>query len=130
MLPYQLVKWGVERINREGQPVVIYLHPWELDPGQPRIQTRYLNSFRHYVNLDKTEGKLRRLLRDFEFATIRDYLTGLEQRDEVMGYRGVRERQRLVVGDQRNALMGDRVAFAEPRLVMGKRNTVMRIGDS
>jgi len=45
---------------------VFYLHPWELDPGQPRIRGTTLRTrFRHYLNLERTEARLRKLLRDF-----------------------------------------------------------------
>jgi hypothetical protein len=50
---------------------VFYLHPWELDPGQPRIRGTTLRTrFRHYVNLHRTEARLRRLLRDFTWRSI------------------------------------------------------------
>jgi hypothetical protein len=53
---------------------VIYLHPWELDPGQPRLAGSRLSTFRHYVNLAGTAAKLRRLLRDFRFESVRSLL--------------------------------------------------------
>ncbi|OHB32290.1 MAG: polysaccharide deacetylase [Desulfuromonadaceae bacterium GWC2_58_13] len=73
LLPYVVTRWGLQRINRtEGQPFVFYLHPWEFDPGQPRFQgAGWKSNFRHYLNLDKTEGRFRRLLGDFHFGTIR-----------------------------------------------------------
>lgn len=74
LLPYGVVKWGIRRVNKSGSPAVLYLHPWELDPEQPRIHARFTNSFRHYVNLDKTENKLRQLLADFQFGTIGEFL--------------------------------------------------------
>lgn len=71
LLPYSFVRWGIRRINeKERQPAVIYLHPWELDPGQPRLRGPWLSVFRHYVNLSKTECKFRRLLREFHFQPI------------------------------------------------------------
>ncbi|GAB4256642.1 MAG: DUF3473 domain-containing protein [Deferrisomatales bacterium] len=72
LFPYRFTRWGLRRINeREGRPFVFYLHPWELDPGQPRIDGAGLKSrLRHYLNLEKTEGRLRRLLRDFRFRPI------------------------------------------------------------
>ena len=74
-LPYMWTKWGIERVNGiERQPVVFYLHPWEIDPAQPRLKASRLSSFRHYRNLDKTEGRLRRLLKDFQFGTLHDIL--------------------------------------------------------
>ncbi len=69
ILPYQWTQWGIRRVNHdEGRPVIFYLHPWEIDPGQPRLSAGILSRFRHYRNLGDTEGRLRRLLNDFEFA--------------------------------------------------------------
>src|SRR6266511_605870 len=71
LFPYTLIRWGIRRINaREDQPALVYLHPWEIDPGQPRIQASALSRFRHYVNLEKTEQRLVRLLQDFTFGTV------------------------------------------------------------
>jgi polysaccharide deacetylase family protein (PEP-CTERM system associated) len=70
LLPYWLTRWGLSSINRsERRPFVFYLHPWEIDPAQPRIQASWLSQFRHYTNLDKCEERLRLLLRDFKFGT-------------------------------------------------------------
>jgi polysaccharide deacetylase family protein (PEP-CTERM system associated) len=75
ILPYAWTRWGLDRINRgEGRPAVFYLHPWELDPGQPRLAAGLLSRFRHYRNLQLTEQRLRRLLEDFTFAPIRQSL--------------------------------------------------------
>lgn len=69
LAPYPLVRAGMRHVNeREGMPAMVYLHPWELDPGQPRLPVRGLTRFRHYVNLGQTERKLERLLTDFSFA--------------------------------------------------------------
>jgi polysaccharide deacetylase family protein (PEP-CTERM system associated) len=73
LLPYRWAAWGIDRVNRvERQPVVFYLHPWELDAEQPRLQAPWLSRFRHYRNLASTDGRLRRLLRDHRFATLAD----------------------------------------------------------
>ena len=70
LLPYSWTRWSVRRINTaEGQPAIFYLHPWEIDPHQPRINTSALSRFRHYRNLEKTETRLRRLLKEFRFDT-------------------------------------------------------------
>jgi polysaccharide deacetylase family protein (PEP-CTERM system associated) len=69
ILPYEWTRWGITRVNRvEGRPVIFYLHPWEIDPQQPRLRASALSRFRHYRNLGQTEARLRRLLSDFEFA--------------------------------------------------------------
>ena len=71
LLPYAWTKWGIDRVNRrEGQPVVFYLHPWEIDPQQPRIPLSRLRRLRHYSNLNRTEARLERLLVDFRFDSI------------------------------------------------------------
>jgi len=61
-------------MNRKGYPVLVYLHPWEIDPAQPRFKPRFRDRFRHYVNLSKTEGKLIRLLKEFRFAGISHFI--------------------------------------------------------
>ena len=71
ILPYRWTRWGIERLNGgEGEPAVFYLPPWEVDPGQPRLQAGWLGRFRHYRNLDQTETRLRALLTDFRFGTV------------------------------------------------------------
>lgn len=67
LLPYVLTRAAIARVNRQDQrPAIFYFHPWEVDPHQPRIRPLALKSrFRHYVNLDKTVGRLERLLSDF-----------------------------------------------------------------
>jgi polysaccharide deacetylase family protein (PEP-CTERM system associated) len=72
LLPASLVARGIKRINRtERQPAVLYFHPWEVDPDQPRIKAGLKSSFRHYLNLDKTEDKLRHMLCAVPFGTMR-----------------------------------------------------------
>jgi polysaccharide deacetylase family protein (PEP-CTERM system associated) len=76
LLPYCLTHSGLRQINeRKGRPFVFYLHPWELDPGQPRIQVGWLSRFRHYTNLERCEERLQRLLNDFAFAPMADVLS-------------------------------------------------------
>lgn len=79
ILPYRLVRAGLKRINgRDRRPFVFYLHPWEIDPGQPRIEQAGLKSrFRHYTNLEHCEGRLRRLLDEFSFASMEEVLEAL-----------------------------------------------------
>ena len=69
LLPYAWTHWGIGRVNRlERRPVIFYLHPWEIDPDQPRLEAGSLSRFRHYRNLGETEQRLRRLLGDFQFG--------------------------------------------------------------
>ena len=67
LLPYALSRWMMQKVNREDrQPALFYFHPWELDPGQPRPQGLDAKSrFRHYVNIERMEGRLEQLSRDF-----------------------------------------------------------------
>lgn len=69
VLPYQFSRWAIEQVNREGRPAVFYFHPWEVDPGQPRVAGAPLRSrLRHYTNLAKMADKLSLLLGDFAWG--------------------------------------------------------------
>lgn len=70
LFPYVLSRWALGRVNSADlQPAMFYFHPWEIDPGQPRVHNlAYKTRFRHYVNLDRMEGRLRRLLADFSWG--------------------------------------------------------------
>jgi len=71
IFPYSVIAHAISFLNKkEGQPAMFYLHPWELDPDQPRIQAGLLSRFRHYHNLGKCEQRLRKLLRDKPFTTV------------------------------------------------------------
>lgn len=74
LLPYFITRWGIRQCNGENRPVVFYIHPWEIDPQQPRVRLPRSKALRHYYNLDKTEERLDRLLSDFQFTTIREVL--------------------------------------------------------
>ncbi len=67
LLPYAVSRWQIARVNREdGRPAIFYFHPWEIDPEQPRVREASVKTrFRHYINLERTEARLNRLLRDF-----------------------------------------------------------------
>jgi polysaccharide deacetylase family protein (PEP-CTERM system associated) len=74
--PYWLTRRLMRLCNQQRRPVIFYLHPWEIDPGQPRIKgLPWLRSFRHYTNLEKTGARLNRLLGDFEFTSVRKLLS-------------------------------------------------------
>lgn len=70
LFPYAVSKMFLRSLERQGSQLVMYLHPWELDPEQPRMDGPLLSQVRHYLNLSKTEQRLRWLLRDFSFAPI------------------------------------------------------------
>ena len=77
ILPYWWTRWGISRLNRlEQRAAVFYLHPWEIDPEQPRLNAGMLGKFRHYRNLHDTERRLRALLSDFVFVPLRTLLVG------------------------------------------------------
>lgn len=89
ILPYWWTRWGISRVNvAEQRPAIFYLHPWEIDPDQPRLPAGLLSSFRHYRNLRETEARLRQLLTDFRFDTMQAVVEhartcGLEERSDL-----------------------------------------------
>lgn len=70
ILPYAYTKWGLKRASRGGKRPVFYIHPWEIDQGQPRLSAGAKSRFRQYFGLRSTEKKLHKLLRDFAFHPI------------------------------------------------------------
>jgi polysaccharide deacetylase family protein (PEP-CTERM system associated) len=74
IFPYAVTRAAFRAINREKRPAMFYIHPWELDPGHPRIPLPRRIAVTHYFNLGATEGRLRRLLRDFRFAPMGEVL--------------------------------------------------------
>ena len=82
LLPYPVSRWLLQKVNElDRQPAIFYFHPWEIDAGQPRVpgisaKTR----FRHYLNLQHTEGRLRRLLADFRWGRMDEVFLGARTR--------------------------------------------------
>ena len=75
LFPYKVTAWAIRHLNKaEQQPAMVYLHPWELDPDQPRISGSWLSRFRHYQNLDSTETKCLKLLDEFLWAPMEEVL--------------------------------------------------------
>jgi polysaccharide deacetylase family protein (PEP-CTERM system associated) len=70
VIPYGFTRWAIRQVNRrEGRPAIFYFHPWEIDPGQPRVAGAPLRSrLRHYTNLDRMADKLRQLVREFAWG--------------------------------------------------------------
>ncbi|MGX7895102.1 XrtA system polysaccharide deacetylase [Tsuneonella sp. HG222] len=70
VIPYAFTRWAVRQVNRrEGRPAIFYFHPWEIDPGQPRVAGAPLKSrLRHYTNLEGMAPKLRQLVREFAWG--------------------------------------------------------------
>jgi polysaccharide deacetylase family protein (PEP-CTERM system associated) len=74
LYPYPILHKLLKRNERLGHPLVMYLHPWEMDPDQPKMDGSWLSRFRHYLNLHKTQGRLSSLLNDFRFNAIQNVL--------------------------------------------------------
>ncbi len=75
LFPYWFTETALRHVNEaESAPFIFYLHPWEIDPEQPRVDAKWLSRFRHYNNLDKCGSRLEKLLCAFEFTTVRDVM--------------------------------------------------------
>lgn len=71
LFPLRFIDWGLRRLNeKENQPAIVYIHPWELDTEQPKLNGRRLSVLRHYINMETTVTKLSRLLKVFRFGPI------------------------------------------------------------
>jgi polysaccharide deacetylase family protein (PEP-CTERM system associated) len=81
LLPYAVSRWSLGRVNaQENRAAVFYLHPWEIDPGQPRVPGLPLKSrLRHYLNLARMEGRLERLLGDFAWGPMDEVFLGVRR---------------------------------------------------
>lgn len=78
LLPYPVLRSAYRRLTRASQPAILYLHPWEFDPDQPRVPgVPKLRTIRHRLNLKGSLAKLKKMLQDFEFSTVSDVLGGL-----------------------------------------------------
>lgn len=86
MLPFWYTKLGFSKIRAEHAPLIVYIHPWEVDPEQPRLAGRLKSRLRHYTNLSKTESRLSRLLQLGEFNTFQ--ASGLEACAQLAQLRG------------------------------------------
>ena len=78
LLPAAYVRWGMRRLNRSGRPAIVYTHPWEIDPDQPRQPVGPFTRWRHYGNLSSTEGRLADLFERFRFGTVREVLANAD----------------------------------------------------
>lgn len=77
LLPYRFSHWAIEQVNAEGRPAIIYFHPWEIDPDQPRVAHAPLKSkLRHYTKLSAMAGKLERLMGDFRWTRVDALVAG------------------------------------------------------
>ena len=85
LVPYAMSRWLLSRVNQvDRQPAIFYFHPWEIDPEQPRVPgIDAMTRFRHYLNLERTERRLRRLLFDFEWGRVDEVLVDASQTEVV-----------------------------------------------
>ena len=72
-LPYPLITRGIKTVNREGHPAIVYLHPREIDPGQPRLTLSPKENLIHYYGISGCEKKLIRVLKKFKFTSVEGY---------------------------------------------------------
>jgi len=88
ILPEWYTRMGIRRVQGEGLPVIVYVHPWEIDPAQPRLRGRLTSRVRHYTNLSKTYGRLRHILKEGSFTSFRESgLEGIAQDFDLYAYR-------------------------------------------
>ena len=87
-LPYAAIRHGIRQVNEQGEPAIIYIHPWELDTGQTYDRVTFRERITHYHGRRGLEKKLIQLLTDFQFGTLQDLLAqmepALEQRADTM----------------------------------------------
>ncbi len=79
LLPGALFRWGFEHLVRSGRPTLLYLHPWEIDPDQPRQRVSWRVRINHYHNLSRVEARLRRILERVRCSSVRDALSDLSE---------------------------------------------------
>ena len=87
LLPYALSRWMLQQVNqRDAESAIFYFHPWEIDPGQPRVSGIDMKTrFRHYVNIGRTEQRLARLLKDFRWGRMDDIFLKSRAPDRLTG---------------------------------------------
>ncbi|MFH1679121.1 MAG: XrtA system polysaccharide deacetylase [Candidatus Eisenbacteria bacterium] len=78
LLPVGLIERGLRAVRREGRPVLLYVHPWELDEGQPRVPLPPLSRARHYGGIARSEDRLRRLIAGRRFAPLAEVIEGID----------------------------------------------------
>jgi polysaccharide deacetylase family protein (PEP-CTERM system associated) len=81
LFPYWLTRLGIRKLNREGYPAMVYLHPWEIDISSPRVDHADARTrFRQYINLAKTEARLKMLLSEFHWVTVGEYISNVQKK--------------------------------------------------
>ena len=79
LYPYKISKYLMKKCNEQGRPVIFYIHPWEIDEEQPKINLPVIKKFRHYNNINKTFNRLENLLKDFKFVPINELLRNVSK---------------------------------------------------
>lgn len=74
MFPLWFTRYAIKRFNQEGFPVIIYMHPWEFDIHQPKLNLGLIQTQRHYLNIDKNYSKLAKLLENFQWTSFKEYM--------------------------------------------------------
>ncbi|MBI4420553.1 MAG: DUF3473 domain-containing protein [Gemmatimonadetes bacterium] len=92
VLPYGVIRAALRACERRGVPGTFYIHPWELDPEQPRLAASWATRLRHYAGLARTESKLDRLLTEFRFTSVADGLTSAGMLAESLAVKSVGSR--------------------------------------
>jgi len=87
-LPFAVTRRAFREASQRAEPATFYIHPWEIDTGQPRLGVSRLNRIRHYRGLDSTFGRIERLLDEFRFRSIASYLPELEGQATALVARG------------------------------------------
>ena len=72
LAPKRLISWGIDELHNAGQPLIVYLHPREIDPHHPRLPLSLIRSFKSYVGLNSTMPKLRWLCENYNFTTMKE----------------------------------------------------------
>lgn len=80
--PYWFTRWGIRKINSESIPAVVYFHPWELETNIPRLKLSFKNRIRQYGGLSTMEIKVKKLLDDFDFITLKEYTESLKNKNQ------------------------------------------------
>jgi polysaccharide deacetylase family protein (PEP-CTERM system associated) len=78
LLPSWIIRSGIKKINKENQSTIMYIHPPEFDPQKPVIKMPFMEKILHYYNLDVMEGKIKSLIAEFKFGTIRELLSSYQ----------------------------------------------------
>ena len=105
LFPYAVSKMFLKNLEKQGSQLVMYFHPWELDPDQPRMEGSVVSKFRHYLNLRKTEARLHQLVTDFRFTSIREAVEvvgmACADKESLLGV-GITGGTRSLVGEEHN----------------------------